>query len=182
MIITITGKPCSGKGTVAKLFASKFNYEYICTGDMFRQYAKQMGYDNILTFQTENELVTQVDNMVDNHIIEIGKTKLNSNIIIDSRLAWHFVPNSFKVFIDVDDETAGERLLSANRETEKVETLNEAILSLQKRWQTENDRYTELYQTNNLNLNNYDLVINSSDLSPEEIVEKIKSAYDNFKN
>ena len=180
MIITITGKPCSGKGTVAKLFAKKYNYEYVCTGDMFRKLATEMGFDDILTFQTENSEVNKVDHLVDNRIIEIGKTRSNENIIIDSRLAWHFIPNSFKVFIDVDIETAGERLLNANRETEQVESLPDAIETLQKRWSTENDRYTKLYRTNNLNLNNYNLVINSSNLTPEEIVEQIKIAYDNF--
>ena len=32
MIITITGKPCSGKGTVSKEFCKKYNFEYIGTG------------------------------------------------------------------------------------------------------------------------------------------------------
>ena len=33
MIITITGKPCSGKGTVSKLFCEKYDFKYICTGE-----------------------------------------------------------------------------------------------------------------------------------------------------
>ena len=66
MIITITGKPCSGKGTVAKEFCKTYNFEYICTGDMFREHAKKLGYDNILTFQEEDPRVKQVDMVVDN--------------------------------------------------------------------------------------------------------------------
>lgn len=177
MIITITGKPCSGKGTVAKEFCRKYGYEYICTGDMFRNYATQFGFDNILTFQTENDKVKEIDKLVDNEIIEIGKSRSDENIVIDSRLAWHFIPNSFKVFIDVDNTTAGKRLLSANRSTEHVETLDEAILTLTSRWKTENDRYNELYKTNNLNMNNYDFVIDSSKLTPEEIVEAIHKSF-----
>ena len=123
MIITITGKPCSGKGTVAKEFCKKYNFKYVCTGDIFRDYAKQLGYDNILTFQAEDDRVKQIDKLVDDKIYEIGKSKLNENIVIDSRLAWHFIPNSFKVFIDVDDSIAGERLLQANRSNEQVSSL-----------------------------------------------------------
>ena len=182
MIITITGKPCSGKGTVAKEFCKKYNFEYICTGDMFREYAKKLGYDNILTFQEEDPRVKEVDNIVDSSIEQLGKTKINNNILIDSRLAWHFIPNSFKVFIDVNKTVAGERLIEANRETEKTSSLNEAIKQLETRWQVENDRYMELYHTNNLDLSNYDFVIDSSDLSPSQISEKIYAEYLKFIN
>ncbi len=180
MIITITGKPCSGKGTVAKEFCKKYNFEYICTGDMFRSFAKQFGYDNILTFQEQDQRVKQIDKLVDDKTAEIGLTRSTENIVIDSRMAWHFVPNSFKVFIDVDDKVAGERLLSANRDTEKTSSLENAVSSLKARWEVENNRYMELYNVNNLNLNNYDYIIDSSNFTPTEIVEKIYENYINF--
>lgn len=181
MIITITGKPCSGKGTVAKEFCKKYNFEYICTGDMFRAYAKQFGYDNILTFQEQDERVKQIDKLVDDKIYEIGKTRANENIVIDSRLAWHFVPNSFKVFIDVDEKVAGERLLNANRDTEQTNTIENAVNQLQSRWNIENSRYMELYGVNNLNPKNYNFIVDSSNLTPEQVVEKIQKEYENFK-
>ena len=180
MIITITGKPCSGKGTVGKLFSEKYNFEYMCTGDIFRHFTKEFGYDNILDFQTNNDKINEIDHMVDNKTTEIGKTRLSENIIFDSRLAWYFIPKSFKVFIDVDWQTAGERLLSANRSNEKVETIDEAIKTLKDRWQAENDRYIELYKTSNLDLSNYDLVISSNNKTPEEIVEEIYNFYIKF--
>ena len=177
MIITITGKPCSGKGTVAKEFCKTHNFEYMCTGDMFRSYAKQFGYDNILTFQEEDPRIKQIDKLVDDNTINIGKTRSNENIVIDSRMAWHFIPNSFKVFIDVSDEIAGKRLLNANRETEQTKTLTEAINSLKSRWNIENSRYMELYQTNNLNPNNYDLIVDSSNLTPEQVMNIVYEKY-----
>ena len=182
MIITITGKPCSGKGTAAKEFCKKYNFEYICTGDMFREHAKRLGYDNILTFQEEDPRVKEVDNIVDSSIIKLGKEKINNNIVIDSRLAWHFIPNSFKVFIDVDATIAGKRLLEANRETEKTTSISDAIKQLESRWNVENERYNELYQINNLNLNNYNLVVDSSNLTPLDVAEIIYKEYEKFSN
>ena len=179
MIITITGKPCSGKGTVAKAFCEKHNFQYIGTGNMFRKYTKQYGYD-VLSFQEQSEKVKEIDKLIDNQIYELGKTKLNEDIVIDSRLAWHFIPSSFKVFIDIDDQTAGERLLSANRETEKTTNIADAIKSLQARWNVENERYQELYNIDNLDLNNYDFVINSKGKTPTEIVEAIYKEYKKF--
>ena len=177
MIITITGKPCSGKGTVSKLFCKKYNFEYICTGDMFRELAKEHGYNTVLEFQQNYPNIEEVDNIIDNRTSEIGKTKLNENIVIDSRLAWNFIPKSFKVFIDVDWHIAGERLLGANRQNEKANNLNDAINTLKQRWETENNRYSKLYNTNNLKPSNYDCVISSNNQTPEQIADKIYEEY-----
>ncbi len=178
MIITITGKPCSGKGTVSKLFCKKYNFEYLCTGDIFRELAKSYGYDDVLEFQ-KDEVCKNADEIVDNKTTELGKTSIDKNIVVDSRLAWHFIPASYKVFIDIDWQTAGERLLGANRHNEQAKDLNSAIIKLQDRWQKENTRYFELYKTNNLNPSNYNLVVSSQNKTPEEIADII---YENYKN
>ena len=180
MIITITGKPCSGKGTVSKEFCKKYNFTYLCTGDMFRELAQQYGYSTVLEFQQKYPNIEEIDNIIDNKTAEIGKTKINENIVIDSRLAWNFIPNSFKVFIDVDWNIAGQRLLSANRSNEQANNITQATQTLKERWQTENERYTKIYNTNNLNLNNYNLVISSNNLTPSEIADKIYEEYKKF--
>ena len=179
MIITITGKPCSGKGTVSKILCDKYNFEYICTGDMFRTLAYSYGYDNILEFQ-KDERIKDVDNMIDSKIKQIGIDRINDDIIIDSRLAWNFIPNSFKVFIDVDWNIAGERLLNAKRDSEQVLNLETAIKKAKDRWDIENNRYIELYNTDNTNPNNYNLVISSNNASPEELAELIYTEYKKF--
>lgn len=176
MIITITGKPCSGKSTVAKLFSDKYGFKHLSTGDLFRTYAKEYGYD-ILSFQQLDPRVKQIDDLVDKKILNLGIQQLYDDIIVDSRLAWHFIPKSFKVFIDVSDVVAGNRLISANRETEKTTDLKQSIKNLKERWKNENNRYQELYNINNFNLDNYNLVINSDNLSPEKIVEIIYEHY-----
>lgn len=179
MIITITGKPCSGKGAVSKILCERHNFEYVCTGNMMRDISKKLGFKSVLEFQL-SEQVKSADKIVDGNIIEIGKTRLHENILIDSRLAWHFIPKSFKVFIDVDWNIAGERLLKANREHETSETLEEAVEILQQRWDVENKRYTSTYNTNNLDLSNYDFVVSSNNLSPEELAEVIYNEYLKF--
>ncbi len=179
MIITITGKPCSGKGSISKYLCSKYNFDYVCTGDMFRKLSKQHGYDNILHFQQSHDKIKDIDKIIDNKIEEIGKTRINDNVIIDSRLAWHFIPDSFKVFIDIDWNTAADRLLNSNRDTEKAESRDHAIKILKDRWNTENIRYQELYKIDNNNYNNYDFVINS-DKSIEELSEIIYKEYKKF--
>ena len=164
---------------MAKKKLQKFNFEYICTGDIFRQLAKSYGYDDVLEFQ-KDEVCKNADEIVDNKTTELGKTSLDKNIVIDSRLAWHFIPNSYKVFIDIDWETAGERLLEAKRTNEQAKDINSAIKKVKERWQEENARYLELYNTSNLNLENYNLIISSKDKTPEEIANMIYENYTNY--
>lgn len=179
MIITITGKPCSGKGTVSKIFCKKYNFEYICTGDIFRGLAKSYGYDDVLEFQ-KDEVCKNADKIVDDKTTELGVTSIDKNIVVDSRLAWHFIPNSYKVFIDVDWQTAGKRLIEANRKNEQAKDIKTAVNKLKDRWQEENNRYLELYNTNNLNPQNYNLVVSSEDKTPEEIADIIYKNYTNY--
>ena len=158
MIITITGKPCSGKDTIAKVFAEKYKFDIMSMGDIFRSYVKKLGVGSIGNLM-EDERVKDIDNEVDSHIVEIGKTQLEDNLILVSRTAWFFIPRSFKVFLDVSLDVAASRLVADKRESEPVKNINEAKRVLTKRWNTENSRYQQLYNMDNNNLNNYDLVI-----------------------
>lgn len=180
MIITITGKPCSGKGTVSKIFCKEHNFEYICVGDIQRQYAESKGYKDILSYSADTSEIINSDLIVDAKTKEIGETRANDDILFDSRLAWHFIPHSFKVFIDVDWDIAAKRLLEANRADEKVKTINEAKKTLISRWEMENNRYQSLYQIDNLNISNYDLVLSSDNATPEELSKTIYKEYKKF--
>ena len=180
MIITITGKPCSGKGTAGKMFCQKYNFEYISTGNMNRALAKEFGFKNVIDLQ-KSDKIDEVDRLIDSKLVEMGKTRLNENLLFDSRLAWHFVPKSFKVYIDIDWNIAGERLLLTNRELENnFANAEEATKSLQERFKTENERYMKKYGVDNLNLDNYDFVISSNNKTPEEIVDEIYKNYQIF--
>ena len=108
------------------------------------------------------------------------KNNIKANIVFDSRLAWFFIPESFKVFIDVDWNTAGERLLNAKREHEKAENTSEAVELLKNRWNAENERYSKTYNINNLNLSNYDFVVSSTNKTPEQLADEIYDAYLKF--
>ena len=146
---------------------------------MFRELANSYGYSDVLEFQ-KDEVCKNADKIVDDKTTELGKTSINKNIVVDSRLAWHFIPDSYKVFIDIDWPTAGKRLIEANRTSEKAKDIKSATKKLQDRWEEENARYLELYNTNNLNPDNYNLVISSKNKTPEEIVNTIYQNYQNY--
>ena len=49
-----------------------------------------MFWKNQYTFQKN------ADKIVDDKTAELGKTSIDKNIVVDSRLAWHFIPKSYK--------------------------------------------------------------------------------------
>ena len=68
-------------------------------------------------------------------------------------------------------------MVGDNRESEFAEDVPTAIKKLKHRWNMENVRYQELYGIDNLHMENYDLVINTKNLTPEEVAQKIYDEY-----
>ena len=179
MIITITGKPCSGKSPACDHFCKTHNFDYVGAGNFFRSIAQKKGYSTVTNFQ-KPEQTKEVDEAIDSALTEIGIVRRNEDVIIDGRTAWHFIPHSFKVYVDVDWVSAGKRLLEEKRETEPAKDLDEAINMLQSRHNNEIARYKALYNIDCLNMNNYDLVLNSTGKTTEQLSNEIYKAYQKF--
>ena len=59
-------------------------------------------------------------------------------------------------------------------------TLEEQKADIEKRFSLENQRYFELYGVHKEDLNNYDFVLDTTELSPEEVNRKIIEAYNSW--
>jgi len=170
MIITITGNLGSGKSTVAKLVAQKLDLKHYSTGDFMRQMATERGVD-LLELNKIAEKDKSVDKELDDRQIKLGKTE--NNFIIDARLGWHFIPHSIKIFLDVTDEEAARRIFSDQRTTEKpYNTIQEAMENIRKRRESEKKRYRELYGLDYYDKKNYDLIVDTTKITAEQVAEK----------
>lgn len=175
MIITLTGKPCSGKGEVTKYLMQKYGFSKFSGGDIFRRIATERGID-VLELNRLHD--TSVDKLVDDEIVKIGERDLDKDIIFDSRTAWHFIPKSFKVFLDVSEDEQAKRLIGSGRTNEKTNlSLEEAKKALNERWEIENKRYKELYDFDNKDQSKFDIVVDTTNLKVEEAAEKIYEGY-----
>ena len=181
-IITIAGKPGSGKSTASKGVAATLGYEHFFSGDFFRAVGKERGID---VFQTnlvaENE--KDIDELVDQKLRGVGES--SDNLIVDSRMAWHWMPYSFKVYLDLDINIAAKRILKklddARMEVEDIpDTSEEYANRLQERLDSEAKRYKDLYDVNPYNPENYDLVIDSAAYGPEEVQSLILRSFTNW--
>jgi len=176
-IITIAGGPGSGKSSAAKGVARALGYTHFSSGDLFRQLAKEQGVD-LLSANLSAEQNTELDNAVDGRLQEINET--GSDLVIDSRTAWHWISSSFKVFLQLDLNTAARRILAKvddERSTSEKIDPTQYVESLKSRLDSENRRYKTLYNIDPYKLDNYHLIIDTTNTSPEEVVQKIVQAY-----
>jgi cytidylate kinase len=183
-IITIAGRPGSGKSTTARTIAAKLNFDHFSSGDLFRSIAKEDGMD-LLQANISAEKNAEIDRLVDEKLQEMGKTE--DKLVIDSRMAWHWMPNSYKVFLDLDLNTAAERIIAGGNERQQV---NEDIPSnpseyakvLQSRLDSESRRYKILYNVNPYDEHNYDLVVDTAANNIEQVVQQVVEGFKNWQN
>lgn len=175
-IISLGGELASGKGTVSKILMKNLNYGIYRNGDYFRKLAKNMGMD-VTTFNIYVEEHPEIDRQIENSASEYAKE--HEEFIIDARLGWYAVPESFKVYLKVDIDVAAKRAFedTLRKNSENFNTLEEQKQDIQKRYQLENDRYWKLYHIRKEDESNYDLVIDTTNLLPEEVARKIETEY-----
>lgn len=173
MHITITGNLGSGKSSICKHLSEKYHFEVYSTGKVQRELARSM---NMSTLEL-NQLMRsdkKYDKMIDDETARISRDKKSSDIIFDSRLAWHFVESSFKVFVSVSLDVAAMRVMNDTRgEEEKYSSVEEAKAMLAERAATESVRYKEIYNLNYMDFSNYNLVIDSTFCTADHIAEII---------
>lgn len=171
MRITISGKAGTGKSTVAKLLAHKLNLKHYSIGDLMRVMAKEKGI-TLLELNTLAETDNSIDIELDDKLKELGQTK--NNFVVDGRLTAFFIPHAdVKVFLEADDEERAKRIMKDNREHEKSSYLDEAIKNIRKREESEQKRYQKYYGVNYLDRKLYDLFIDTTKLTPNQVVDKI---------
>ncbi len=171
MIITISGKAGSGKSTIAKLLSEKLNLKHYSIGDLMRAMATEKGL-SLLEFNKMAEKDTSIDFGLDNKLKELSKTK--DNFVVDGRLTAFFIPHAqVKVFLDADDKVRAQRILNDRRQHEKSKSLKETIANIKKREKSEKERYQKYYGVNYLDKKLYNYIIDTSNMAPNEVVDKI---------
>ena len=173
MIITISGTAGSGKSTAAKLLAKELDFKHYSIGDLMRKIAKEKSL-TLLELSAKAEKDPEIDKELDKKQIELGKTE--DNFIIDSRLGFHFIPHSFKVYLKVSEEEAAKRIFKENRQHEKYQDIKESQEKIKQRKRSEDKRYMDYYKVNYQKESNYNLVIDTTNLSPEKVIKAIRKS------
>ena len=171
MIITISGKAGSGKSTVAKILSEKLKMKHYSIGDLMRATAADKGL-SLLEFNKIAEKDKSIDFELDDKLKELGKTK--DNFVVDGRLTAFFIPSAqIRIFLETNDEVRATRILKDKRHQESSKSLKETMATIKKREESEKRRYQKYYGVNYLHRDLYNLIIDTTKLTPEAVVRKI---------
>jgi cytidylate kinase len=178
-IVTIAGRPGSGKSSTAKGVAHRLGFDHFSSGDLFRAIGKDLGID-VFQANLTAEQNTEIDHLVDGKLQDIGAGE--NNKVIDSRMAWHWMPYSYKIFLDLDLETAAQRILDAMDDarlnTEHVHRDPvEYAKDLKERLESENRRYKALYDVYPYDMQNYDLVVDTAKNNLQQVIQQVVDGF-----
>lgn len=178
-IISLSGDLAAGKGTVSDVLQKKLKYGIYRNGEYFRSLAKKKGMD-VTSFNKYVENHPEIDIDIETRASKYAKW--HTKFIIDARLGWYSVPESFKVYLVVDLDVAAKRAFDdpKRKETEKFDTIEQQKQDILKRYELENNRYQEIYHINKENPSNYDLVIDTTEKTPEEVANIIIEEYNKW--
>lgn len=171
--VTISGTPGSGKSTVAELLKEKLNLPYVYSGLLFRKQAEKqkMSLAEFGRFCEQND---EVDRQLDEEQVKILE---KGNVILEGRLAgWLAHLNNIpavKIMLDAAIDIRAQRI-KKREQGSLVQQKNDMI----QREKSEQFRYKKYYDIDLKDTSIYDLVINTSDKSPQEIVDLILSHID----
>ena len=180
MQIAFSGKLGSGKSTVCSILKEQYGYEIYSTGTIQRKVAEDMG---ISTLELNKRMAEDpsLDHIIDDAVVALSRERRSDKLIYDSRMAWHFAENTFKVYMYVDPTVAAKRVFAADRgDVEKYKSVEEARDMLVARSVEENKRFLDIYGVDNFDYRNYDLIIDSTTSTPEEIAKAIASAAEQY--
>lgn len=136
-----------------------------------REMAQERGL-SILELSKSAEGSEVIDKEIDARTVRLGED--NNDFVMDARLGWHFLPESFKVFLEVQPEVAAERIYSAARGTEHENVgLEETLRAIKERMASEALRYQQYYGLDYGDHRHYDLVIDTSSRSIGEVAKTI---------
>ncbi|MFA6324645.1 MAG: AAA family ATPase [Candidatus Paceibacterota bacterium] len=178
-IITICGSLGSGKSSTAKKVAEILGFKHFSSGDFFRQVGLELGL-SVNETNTRAEIDPKIDEMTDQKLRDLNN---KNKIVVDSRTAYHWIPKSFKIYLDLPTEIAKERILNSikadklREQSEQVKTSAEVLEKMTKRFESEQRRYWDLYKIDNTNKNQFDLIIDTNKNNLNEVVQIIVSEY-----
>lgn len=176
MIVSFNGDEGSGKSTIAKKTAKELDYPRYSMGQIFRNMAKKKGITlvELLKFCEKNP---EIDKEVDQYLIELSQKE--KDFIIESRTAWHFISTSLKIYLKVESKEGAKRIFKEfenntirSSEDKGMDSVENIMASEQDRKARDEERYKKYYGINIHDENNYDFVLDTTNLPIDQVLEK----------
>ncbi len=169
--IAISGALGSGKSSVARHLADRLGLEFVSTGDLHRSIASGRSMSTL-----ELNKLAEHDQRIDDEVDDVlrGLATSGAAVIVDSRMAWWFIPNALSVHLTVAPEVAAERMHTRQGQAaEEYTSRDEALRKAADRAESERLRFASLYGVDTLRLRNYEIVIDTTSAPVVEVADDI---------
>lgn len=171
MLITISGLPGSGTSTAARAVAAAFDIEHLDGGTVFRAMATERDL-SLADFAALAETDDRIDRALDDRL---AQRALAGDVLVESRLAGWLADRAgtdgFKVWVECDEVERARRVGSRDGHD-----ADEALATNRTREASERARYLEYYGIDLADRSVYDLVVDSTTGSAEEVAASIVEA------
>lgn len=165
--IVISGQIASGTTTAAQTLAEKLNLPYRSAGDFFRKYM----ISNNIPLYDKDKIPDEIETQIDNELTALAK----KGAIVESHYGGYFNRDNkeiLKVLLTCAD---GVRY---QRSQIRIHTHQESIDEIKKREEGLEKKFRKLYADENfLDQKFFDLVIDTTATTKEEVAEKILNRY-----
>lgn len=170
-LIAVAGLPGTGTTTLCRILSPRLRLPHVYAGQIFRDMAKEhsMGVNE---FGEYAETHPEIDIELDRRMIDVAK---KGGVILEGRMAaWQVREahaTALKVLLEAPEETRARRV--AHREG--VNDWMHVLTQNRHREASEAKRYREFYGFDPNDPRHYDVVIDSSTRTPEEIAALVVS-------
>jgi CMP/dCMP kinase len=179
-IITLSGKPGSGKSSTADRVAEMLGYTRYSAGELVRDSIKKQQL-TLSEFNKKAEARPEYDHRIDE---ELRRLRDQKDIVIDARLGFYWIPESFKVYLDLDSDVAIARIYKdATMNTQRSnagegdQSMSDIMDMVEDRVRSERLRFKKLYGINPYSIEHFDLVIDTARHSPQSVALIIFDTY-----
>lgn len=179
-IITLTGKPGSGKSSTADRVAELLGYTRYSSGDFVRNITHKQKL-TLQEFNRRAESSPEMDYYIDE---ELRKLRDHNDIVVDARLGFYWIPESFKVYLDLSNDVAIARIFKdASTNTlrsdsgEGSQTMSAVADQVEERMRSERIRFKKLYGINPYSTEHFDLVVDTARHSPQTVALAVFDTY-----
>lgn len=172
--VTVGGLAGTGSSTLSRVLAARLGLDYEYAGGIFREEAARRGL-TVEEFNALCEADPAVDRSLDDRQLDLLRA---GGLLLEGRMAgWlaarHDLDHVLTVWVVCDDEERFRRL--RGRDGGEQEEVRARTLA---REASEQDRFRRFHGADILDLDLYDLVLDSTSRSPEDLARDVEAALD----
>ena len=183
IVVCISGMAGTGKSTLAKKLAEKYDLKYYSGGDALKGLAAAEGYDSSsngwwesqegLSFLEKREQNPEFDKAVDNKLLEYAQ---KGRVLLDSWTMPWLLKTGFKIWLMASEEKRAERIAERDKLSKE-----EALHVLREKEAKTKAIYKKLYGfTLGEDLNPFNLILDTDNLKAGEVFQTLCRVMDNI--